>query len=205
MRPHRLALVAALTLAGCTRPTDAPAPPVEHEAPSFDAAVAVHKQEKPVVDQAIHLQLPSGLSPEVYQRLRKDPTLGPALDREMIPALEQAGSPADRLAAFAKARDAALAGWKPTLDADQAASKATGPMTPPTRTAFDQVSTDVLRGWFIQVAEAVAAAGPRDAAIATIKELEPQAQAAFPWDASAAQSVAVRIRLVRAQLEESTH
>ncbi len=164
---------------------------------------AVHNEEKTVIEQAIHLQLPGGLSPELYKRVRSDPTLGPALDREMIPALEQAGTAADRLVAFAKARALALSTWKPRLSPAEAASKATGPMAPAGRTAFDQVCTDVLRAWFIQVAEAVAAAGPRDAASAAIKDLEIRAAAAFPWDATAAQSVAVRTRLVRAQLEES--
>lgn len=155
-----------------------------------------------MVEQPITLKLPGGVTPDAYQQVRGDATLGPALDREMIPALEKAGSPADRIAAFTAARDAALARWKAPPGT---ASKKTGPQpgSPhPVRRAFDLVSTDVLRAWFIQVSEAVAATGRNDQVLATLTDLETRARGSFGWDTGAAESVAVRVMLVRKQLEQ---
>jgi hypothetical protein len=217
----RLDRLAALALAGglvagCSNAADPatqpnhsaakPAAPTTNNPPAEDAVRATRDrpaEETSVTDRPIQLQIPAGVSPEQYQRVRADATLGEALDRAMIPALERAGAPAERLAAFEQARATALAAWQPALTAEEAASKATGPMEHPGRKAFDLVSTDVLRAWFIQTAEAAAADAPRDDAIAAITDLEARARASFGWDATTAESVAVRVMLVRAGLEQA--
>jgi hypothetical protein len=155
-----------------------------------------------VIAQPITLTLPGGVVPAAYAQVRADAILGAALFGEMIAALERAGEPAARIGAFLAARDTALAGWKAPPEPSSTAT-GPGPGAPhPVRLAFDQVSTDVLRAWFIQSSEAVAAAGPKDHAVATLVDLETRARAAFAWDAGAAESVAVRVMLVRRSLEQ---
>jgi hypothetical protein len=213
MWAHRIALAVILAAGACTKtPEKSPtrpaneAPPAQAPAENVSDATSTTVAESvdgPMVERAITLKLPDGVSAALYARVRADATLGPALDQKMIPALEAKGTPGERIAAFRAARDKALSVYRPNPTPEEAASPATGPMEDPCRVAFDKVSTDVLRAWFIQSAEAVAAAAGGDAA-EVIRALEAAAKTAFPWEPQIGQSVAVRLLLVGRQLEQKS-
>lgn len=149
------------------------------------------------------LKLPDGISQVFYDRVRADATLGSALDREMIPVLQASGPPADRIVAFVAARERALAHWDGKLTPEEGASQATGPMENPGRVAFDRVSTDVLRAYLIATAERIAAGtSPNHDKLATLRDLEERARKAFVWDPASGDSVAVRLMLIRASIEQ---
>jgi len=160
------------------------------------------------------LELPTPLSSGVisasfYQQIRSNPTLGSALDEAMIPALEVAGPPQQRLAAFHQARQEALDALTtdttpgPPPTADQIAMGPIGPMGDPLQLAFDRVCTDVLRLWFRTHAKAISAANsPQEQRVKALNTLATLAAESFSWDPSAATSTKVEVNLVRAVLEE---
>lgn len=141
----RLLVAILLLLAGCSGPHGTQAASPEGSSSPAPSTGAPTMPAEPT-HRAIDLDPPYYPWQEAYERVRADPILGAALKDEMIPALEAAGPPEERLRTMGEAANAARARYA-----------AQGQQADFTFQGMDPVEVDLKVVFFRDLAAAIAA------------------------------------------------
>lgn len=157
---------------------------------------------------AVKISLPGGEFQPSHDRVRADDRMRLALDGIMIPALEAAGSPSQRLQTFEKGRVQAVGTYYNAVASNHAylidrekRSLATGSGPHPVLDALDRVSADILDTWFLTLARAVAdGPGSREERAGALSLLEGLARDAVPWRPEVAENVVLGLILLQDDL-----